>query len=163
MVCLSPVLGYKILNPIVMRNLHMNYLMIKSHFKAPGNAGIQETIGNLTYLNDSLKKEINDLSSLYIGEKQFSEILLFIEEVAYKNKVKIRDILPGAVQKDSSFKYLKIQIKFDSKFDNLLCFVNELENRKYMFQIEDLKVSGNPENNLWVQSQLNFLIFIKRL
>ena len=108
------------------------------------------------YLKDKSKlvDEIKRIKEKFILRQQESKILSFISVSSKDFKVKIQSLTPGEVQEYTStkfgeFKYLPVAIKADSKFHDLVLFLNYLNNSQYFFEVKELDIlSRSPYNSI---------------
>lgn len=101
-----------------------------------------------------LKEEIKRVEEKFISRQQESKILSFISVSSKDFKVKIQSLTPGELQEYTStkfgeFKYLPVAIKADSKFHDLVSFLNHLNDSRYFFEVKKLDIlSKSPYNSI---------------
>ena len=108
------------------------------------------------YLKDKseLGEEIKRIQGKFILREQESKLLSFISVSSEDFKVKIQSLTPGELEEYTStkfgeFKYLPIAIKADSKFQNLVLFLNHLNDSEYFFEVKELDIlSRSPYNSI---------------
>lgn len=108
------------------------------------------------YLKDKseLKEEIKRIQEKFISRQQESKMLSFISVSSKDFRVKIQSLTPGELEEYAStkfgeFKYLPIVIKADSKFHDLVLFLNHLSNSQYFFEVKKLDIlSRSPYNSI---------------
>ena len=99
------------------------------------------------YLNNKseLEKEIEAIQEKFILRQQESKILSFVSTSGKDFKVKIQSFTPGELEEYTStkfgeFNYLPITIKADSKFHDLVLFLNHLNDSQYFFEVKKLDI-----------------------
>ena len=108
------------------------------------------------YLKDKrqLEEEIKRVKEKFILRQQESKILSFISVSSKDFKVKIQSLTPGELGEYTStrfgeFKYLPVAIKADSKFHDLVLFLNHLNDSQYFFEVKKLDIlSRSPYNSI---------------
>ena len=108
------------------------------------------------YLKDKreLKEEMKRIQEKFILRQQESKILSFISVSSKDFKVKIQSLTPGELEEYTStkfgeFKYLPISIRADSKFHDLVLFLNHLNDSQYFFEVKELDIlSRSPYNSI---------------
>ena len=103
---------------------------------------------------EELKEEVKRIQGKFILRHQESKILSFISASSKDFKVKIQSLTPGELEEYTStkfgeFKYLPVAIKADSKFHDLVLFLNYLNDSQYFFEVKKLDIlSRSPYNSI---------------
>ena len=101
-----------------------------------------------------LEEEIKIIQEKFILGQQESRMLSFISVSGKDSKVKIQSFTPGELEEYTStkfgeFNYLPITIKADSKFHDLVLFLNHLNDSQYFFEVKKLDIlSRQPYNSI---------------
>jgi len=101
---------------------------------------------------EQLSKSLGELRSKFVSTQDESKLLSFISTSSKEFGVEIKSLLPSKVQDYTStefgkFKYLPIVIKAESKFHNLVLFLEYLGNSKYFFEVKKVNISGTRKKN----------------
>ena len=103
---------------------------------------------------EELKEEVKRVQEKFISKHQESKILSFISVSGKDFKVKIQSLTPGELEEYAStkfgeFKYLPVAIKADGKFQDLVLFLNHLNDSQYFFEVKKLDIlSRFPYNSI---------------
>ena len=101
-----------------------------------------------------LKEDIKRIQKKFISKQQESRMLSFISVSSKDFRVKIQSLTPGELEEYTStkfgeFKYLPVAVKADSKFHDLVLFLNHLNDSQYFFEVKKLDIlSRSPYNSI---------------
>jgi hypothetical protein len=96
--------------------------------------------------NNYLKKKIQEISSLIYNETAWGEYLLSISKKAKENNIKILNFENKYSKNNSSFGHvLDITIRSSGKFNNMLNFINSLEQSELVVDIHTLKIEAKEQ------------------
>ncbi len=100
-------------------------------------------IENIRDKHNKLQKDVSNISEYIIDYSNISSFVAEIKNVAEKNNIELNISVSNEEKKEITkfLSYINYNIKATGKFNNMMSFLNHLENLKYYIDVEKIEIS----------------------
>ena len=117
-------------------------------------------IENIRKKQDELQENVDNVSECIIDYSNIFSFVIETRSVAEKNNVNLSINVSneGKAQMTEFLSYINYNMKITGKFDDVMNFLNYLENSKYYVNIEKMKISKKNDHDIVLDSVLKVYV-----
>lgn len=106
-------------------------------------------IDDIRSKHNKLQEDVDKASECIISYSDIFRFITNVKEAAKKNNVNLNINVSssGKTQETNFLSHIDYNIKATGEFEDIMCFLGNLENLKYYINIERIKISNNENND----------------